>query len=211
MNETVDFERQYEGEDVIEVGDLVVVKAACKIISEFMETSRNAGAIFRAKLVMRHGRIAVQFQHPDGYLAWESFNPDELELVDVDALTIAEQSESLPFATLIADNPQRYGWLKDYQHVAPHGEMTVQQMAKDIESLLARNRLLEERLTPFALAALDNYIKNAPDASALIPTWTETWISLGEADYLRVQHLNDALEVLPELKPGSANAGGGSQ
>lgn len=69
---------------------------------------------------------------------------------------------------------------------------------------------LEAALTPFARAALDVRVKDSPDESGLMTGWWEKEINLSrdnaDADVLKVRHLREALEVLPEVNAGSANA-----
>lgn len=119
-------------------------------------------------------------------------------------------SPEKPFARLIASNPLRYGFLKDYQHAAAHGEMTIQKMARDIETLQQRVKLLEEKLTPFALAAKDEDVQRADANLHLMINGTPPLIIYVDETalrYLDVVHLREALAVLPEL----TNAGGDSQ
>lgn len=84
---------------------------------------------------------------------------------------------------------------------------TLSALIAERDSLLVRNKLLEAKLRPFALAALVERASGTPETYALVGTWTEKDIPISDTEHLCVRHLNDALDALPELKPGSANAG----
>jgi hypothetical protein len=87
----------------------------------------------------------------------------------------------------------------------------INEIAAERDTLLARNALLEAKLRPFALAALDvrkhKYV--SPDTCELISVWDEEYIYLNKdmSEALQVRHLNDALAVLPDVDGSAANGG----
>lgn len=179
--------------DVIETGDLVVVKPECGIFSPHLSASRDAGAIFYTKLVLKTGRIAVQFQYPpDGSMAWETFNPVELELADIDALhgemeeMIAEEAamnEVVAALRVTADEPNLLTG-----RVIETYEARLNEHKQALEESQARVKRLEET------------VKNARDT--LLWTDTQTWqLSVWQA----IQTLTEAL--LNVNAGSAANAG----
>lgn len=105
MNETVNFEKQYEDAVKIEAGDLVVVKSTAGIASEYLGTSRDLGAIFQVGRVFNSGKLALCFQHPEGGVWYETFERDEVELAAIDELTLLEQFNQRAVIGILPEPP----------------------------------------------------------------------------------------------------------
>jgi hypothetical protein len=207
--------------DVIEAGDYVRVNENVDMgHDQDLIYLRDIQAVHR---VVRVDDTIVVIETTRGRYAMMAF---QVYLVDVAALAgemadmiaeeAAEQAEVVEHSEaamndivaslrVTADEPKPL-----VDRVVEMYEARLADYARECERFRARIAQLEAKLTPFARAALDENVRGRNDDKALLYIHRTGFVGIEvDADsdeLLEVRHLNDALEVLPNVANGGSDS-----